>query len=464
MAKKSRSANNAGGNGKSPTLRSLTRAIGILQVIERSPRGMGLAELARERGLPKVTVLRLALSLVRAGIVARDGDSNRFVQSTAFWTQLAQFLGPAQAFLSDVSDLLQKLSTQERASVLLLLPELKGRTGSYPVYAFPPKQFYVDPSAAPDVPLHTVAGGKCYLAHLSEAELADYMEGGLRGLTEKSITSSSRLERELAAVRRKGYAMNLGEVELSLPGVGVPLVNGDGSVIGGLSLAYAESGYSRRYLVDRVPALKQASRGIGRLLGHESFRKYMDGANLSAPLPRPEPRGDGGSGDKELASFVRSVVRANDLMLVLWHSREGMSVSELAQQRGLDRATVARLLRTLASAHMVRKAPSGGRYHIDPVYWLRLAQSIRTAASLESIVQRVLDRLAHYSGATAMFVCPGSGRARAVTNAYAFPERHVFYRPLPGLTPPLHSVAAGKCWLSHQSTPCCGSQFSPFST
>jgi len=119
-------------------------------------------------------------------------------------------------------------------------------------------------------------------------------------------------------------------------------------------------------------------------------------------------------------------------------------------ERGLDRASVARLVHTLASEQWVRKAPSGGRYHIDPVFWLRRAPSIRTTASLESLVHRVLDRLAHYSGATAMFVCPDSGKGRAVTIAYAFPERHVFYRPEPSLSPPLHSVGAGQCWLAYQ--------------
>jgi DNA-binding IclR family transcriptional regulator len=137
-------------------------------------------------------------------------------------------------------------------------------------------------------------------------------------------------------------------------------------------------------------------------------------------------------------------------MWALWLCQEGMSISALARQRGLDRASVARIVHTLASERWVRKAPSGGRYYVDPVFWLRRAPSIRSTASLESIIHRVLDRLAHYSGATAMLVCPDSGKERAVTTAYAFPERHVFYRPEPRLAPPLHTVGAGKCWLAYQ--------------
>jgi IclR family acetate operon transcriptional repressor len=412
---------------------------------------MGLAELVRESGLPKATVLRLARSLVSAGKVARDELSGRFVQSTAFWIQFAPFLGPARLLISDVTAVIQELSVQEGASVLLLLPEPRGRTGTFPLCAFPPKQYFVDPAAAPNVPLHTLAGGKCYLAHLPAKELADYMSGGLRQVTEKSITSPGRLRRELAAVRKRGYGMNLGEIELSLPGVGVPLMDSDGSVIGGLSLAYAEGGYTQSYLAERVPGLRRASEAIARLLSYDSFQRYMRSADPDALLPPPEPKGDHSSEDEDAAPLVRSVLRAARLMSVLWHSQEGESISALARQRGLDRAAVARIVHTLASERMVRKSPSGGRYHIAPIFWLRLAPNIRTTASLESIIHRVLERLAHYSGATAMLVCPGVGKVRAVTTAYAFPERHVFYRPDPSLSPPLHSVGAGKCWLAYQS-------------
>ncbi|MDH4180253.1 MAG: helix-turn-helix domain-containing protein [Armatimonadota bacterium] len=451
MAKKSGLTSTTSRDGKSSTLRSLTRAIRILRAIELSREGMVLAELVRDSGLPKATVLRLARSLVSAGIAARDEDSGRFVQSAAIWIRFAPFLGPAQSLISEVSIVLQELSAQEGASVLLLLPETKGRTGTYPLYAFPSKRLFVDPAAAPLVPLHTVAGGKCYLAHLPASDLADYIRGGLRQLTEKSISSPSHLRRELAAVRKRGYGLNLGEVELCLPGVGVPLRDSDGSVIGGLSLAYAEGGYTESYLADRVPALRRASEAISRLLSYDSFRRYMRSADPTAPLPPPEPKGDHPSAGGDAAPLVRSVLRATRLMPVLWHSPEGESISSLARQRGLDRATMARLLRTLAAERMVRKAPSGERYHIDPVMWLRLAPSLRTIASLGNIVHKVLDRLAHYAGATAMLVCPGSGHGQAVTTVYAFPERHVFYRPEPSFFPPLHSVGAGKCFLADQS-------------
>ena len=49
-----------------------------------------------------------------------------------------------------------------------------------------------------------------------------------------------------------------------------------------------------------------------------------------------------------------------------------------------------------------------------------------------------------------MLVCPDTARGRAVTAAYAFPERHVFYRPDPSFFPPLHTVGSGKCWLAYR--------------
>lgn len=122
---------------------------------------MGLAELSRENGLPKATVLRLVRSLVSAGPVARDETSAAHLQDRAFWIRLVPFLRPAQSLVSDVAAILQDLAIQEGASALLLLPEAKGRIGTFPLDAFPPKHVFVDPAAAPNVPLHMLAGGKC---------------------------------------------------------------------------------------------------------------------------------------------------------------------------------------------------------------------------------------------------------------------------------------------------------------
>ena len=414
---------------------------------------MGLADMSRECGLPKATSLRLLRSLVDAGIAVRDDTTGRYLQNPALWIRLAPFLGPAQALIANVVAVLGELSREGGATALVMLPEERRRRCMFPIYVYPPAAISVDPAAGGPLPLHALAAGKSYLAHLPPDELADYMNNGLTRLTERTITSPGDLSEELAAVRRNGYAMNLGEIVLGLPGIGVPLRDGDGAVVGGLSLAYAEIGHTKRFLLDRLPALNQASEAISRLLTYDAFRAYMKDADPRVPVPPPESDAASGETSGNGATVVRSVVRAARLLSVLWHSERGETASALARQRGLDQAAVSRLLHTLVAQGVVRRHAPNGRYHLHPVYWLRIAATLRTATSLGSTVEFVLERLAHYSGATAMLVCGDTGSRRAVVAAHAFPPRHVFYRPDPGFFPLLHSAASGKCLLA--SEPAC---------
>ncbi len=449
MAQGPRTTEKTGGDGRPPTLKSLTRALRLLRVLERSPHGLGLAELSRENGLPKSTTLRLLRSFVHIGVLTRDDTTGRYLWGPALWIRLVPFLTPAHSLIADVTAVLDDLSSREGASALLLLPDEKRRRATFPLYSCAQGPLIVEPSAGPSVPLHALASGKCYLAYLSEQQLADYLRGGLERLTEKTIVSPSRLRRELAAVRRRGYGFNLGEIELGLPGIGVPVRDGDGSVVGGLSLAYAKGGFTRSYLTARVPTLRSASKAISGLLSYDSFRKYMKEGEQTAPPPLPEPEAARALSDQSCPALVRSVFRAMRLMAVLWHSREGEPASALARQRGLDRASVTRLLRTLEAEGMVHRDSSSGRYYTSPTLWLRLAPLLRTSASVESIIHTVLGRLAHHSGATALLVCPDSANRRAIACAYAVPERHVFFRPDAGFFPLLHSLAAGKCCLAY---------------
>lgn len=85
--------------------------------------------------------------------------------------------------------------------------------------------------------LHHTAVGKAILAHVPEPRAREIAaERGLEAKTEHTITDEERLFEQLEGVRTRGIAFNEGETIPGLVGVGAPIIDRDGEVLGALSI------------------------------------------------------------------------------------------------------------------------------------------------------------------------------------------------------------------------------------
>lgn len=86
--------------------------------------------------------------------------------------------------------------------------------------------------------LHNRAYGKAILAHLDESRVTDILDThGLPRTSPHTITDRTELLEELSEIRSQGYATNLQESIEGIHGVAVPVLDNDGSLLGGISLA-----------------------------------------------------------------------------------------------------------------------------------------------------------------------------------------------------------------------------------
>ena len=110
------------------------------------------------------------------------------------------------------------------------------------------------------LPAHLSSGGKAVLATLGAEELAAVLEP-------LDDAAAARVERELRAVRRRGFAVNDQDTEAGLIAVGVAVPPAGGFSCAALSLAAPTARYSR----DRLPvwgaALAEAAGAVARDLG-----------------------------------------------------------------------------------------------------------------------------------------------------------------------------------------------------
>jgi IclR family transcriptional regulator, acetate operon repressor len=184
------------------TAATVDKAIDVLFHLHEKAEPMGVSELGRSLDLPKSSAHRLLVSLRRRGLVERD-ERGRYRTGIGLLAlglgvlEREPLVAAARPVLEAAAEELGEtfFVVAARSGKLTVLDKVEG-TGFV----------RAAPRVGSVIPTQVTAVGKLYLAHtpdaLSEAERK--RSGG------RSVAPAT-LERELAAVRRRGYAENLGE-------------------------------------------------------------------------------------------------------------------------------------------------------------------------------------------------------------------------------------------------------------
>lgn len=233
-----------------------SRALAVLGAYDADHPCLTLTELAGRAGLPLTTAHRLVAELVGWGALERRPDGT-YVVGRRLWH--LGLLAPVSRELRDVAlPFLQDISaaTGENAhlavrdgTTALYVERISGRA-SVPIVS----------RTGSRLPLHATGVGKVLLAH-APAGVVDAALQRLRRLTPYTVVEPAVLRRQLAEVRRRGYALTGEEMTVGTGSVAVPVVTDTGEVFAALGVVAATT---RRDLVRLVPALDVAARGIAR--------------------------------------------------------------------------------------------------------------------------------------------------------------------------------------------------------
>jgi IclR family acetate operon transcriptional repressor len=117
-------------------------------------------------------------------------------------------------------------------------------------------------------PLHCVANGKVLLAYGDGAALDRVLAAPLARFTERTITEPERLRAELAAVRRRGYATAMGEIEEGLNAVAAPIYDAGGQVVAAVSVSGPSYRVKAKEIVDLAALTVEAADHISARLGY----------------------------------------------------------------------------------------------------------------------------------------------------------------------------------------------------
>ncbi|PXY25202.1 IclR family transcriptional regulator [Prauserella sp. PE36] len=214
------SALDAGGVGPRPQypIESVDNALRILLLLgERSE--LRLTEVADYLGVASSTAHRLLAMLHYRGFIRQDRRSKAYVPGTAL-TGVAFSILQQFDVRQTLRPFLEELNGETGETVHIAT--LDGTTVRFIDAIESPRAVRVASRLGRSLPANCTSTGKAMLASLSTERLHQlYPDEELPGLTEHSIRSRSALERELAGIRRRGYATSSEESEEGVSSVSV---------------------------------------------------------------------------------------------------------------------------------------------------------------------------------------------------------------------------------------------------
>jgi IclR family KDG regulon transcriptional repressor len=240
---------------------TLAKGLDVLEALADADE-VGLSELARQLQLSGSTLFRILATLGARGYVQKS-PAGRYRLTAKAWEIGAKAM--RRLGLRDLARPgMERLAaaTGEAVHLSVLLDD--GIVIVEKVDSPRPQPVRVDTFVGLRAPIHCSAMGKALVAFEPPAALAALLPSRLVRYSDATITDRAAFARELATVRRAGWARNREEWRPGVCAAAVPLRDAAGAVVAALSVTVPTSRFSAGAVRRMVPALKAAGEAISR--------------------------------------------------------------------------------------------------------------------------------------------------------------------------------------------------------
>ncbi len=241
---------------------TLAKGLGVLEALA-DVEDAGLTELARRVDVSSPTLFRILATLVGSGFVQKTPDS-RYRLTLKSWELGARVAG-RMPIRSVALPRMEELVTEINESPHLAV--LQGNGVVIVEKAECQQHVRVDTFVGQRAPAFCSATGKAILAYESPGRLDAILNDATQRFTDRTIYLRPDIDRELAQVRRLGYAVNRGEWRQGVSAVAVPLRDRDGQVAASLSVTLPTERFTDEALQRFLPALQRTAQAIQADLG-----------------------------------------------------------------------------------------------------------------------------------------------------------------------------------------------------
>lgn len=236
---------------------AVERALGMLETLDYTAKGMNIADLARRLGIARSSAHSIVLTLERCGYVTRDAS-----QRHCTLTPKAYLLGRENMRFERLAAAAHapmcRLSAQTRLTSHMAMLEDNQATYIQKVQGPTPSSF--DTYVGKRTNLHCTAVGKVLLSYAPEQYRNKVLNRGVYArYTQNTITLAASLRNELQNVCARGYALDNQEEELNIRCIAVPVFSPRRDILAALSISGTIDQIHENKATEAVQLLKRTA-------------------------------------------------------------------------------------------------------------------------------------------------------------------------------------------------------------
>lgn len=248
-------------------MKSLNKALNILELFIEIERDIRLSELAELSGLNKTTVSRLVSVLVKRGYLKQQEKRGKYSLGTKF-LDFSGIIKKRSKIRDTAMPYLIKLSQLAKESVILAVWDGEKAIYSETIHAQYPLRAIPDEGTR--IPLYCTGVGKIFLAHMTEAQLERYLDTTpLKPYTTNTITDPELLKTHLKIVAKEGVAYDDEEYYMGVRNVSAAIKDGEGNVVATIGVLGPSIRLSRARMREIAPDVKHIAQQLSGELGYK---------------------------------------------------------------------------------------------------------------------------------------------------------------------------------------------------
>jgi IclR family transcriptional regulator, KDG regulon repressor len=249
-------------------VKSLLKALHILDTLGDYPSGLGVTDLSGMMRAPKSSVHRLLATLEAAGYAVFDPPTSKYILGSRV-AKLGEQISTQSPLLAFGVQALETLTHEcGEASHLAIM---EGTEVVYISRRESKEPMRVSFGAGHRAPAHCTALGKVFLAGFSAAEIMElYRRHKIEKRTPRTITSVQGILSEVADVRKEGVAYDNEEYMPGLRCIAAPVRDFSGRIVAAISLSMFKQKLNPERKAQFKAALLRASALLSEKLGHNS--------------------------------------------------------------------------------------------------------------------------------------------------------------------------------------------------
>jgi DNA-binding IclR family transcriptional regulator len=251
---------------KSAPVGVIGKVLRILELLDQTPAGLQLKDIAAKTGINKSTVHRFVSHLETEAYLYRDATGTymlgpklvRLGSGVSFQATLANICHPTLERLREVTDETVNLAVLDGVSILYLDVLESFHT------------FRLASQVGMRRPLHCTSLGKAILANMDDTRKQDQILSSIEfsADTSRTLGSVARLKKDLAQTRVQGFALDDEEAQVGARCIGAAIYGPDTQVLGAISVSGPVSRVSKERLPFFSAEITKAAREISWRLGY----------------------------------------------------------------------------------------------------------------------------------------------------------------------------------------------------